>query len=228
MAGAPFTSWWASALPGGPFLADFLGDGATGPAGPAGPSGPPGDSTPGPAGGQGPPGPAGAQGPPGLPGPAGPSAPVPVGIVLWDGGLGFNPGWQVCSGQMLQASLYPALAALLGDRYGVAPAGWFYLPNFNGRYARGAGPAVPQTGGAAGAVLGMGHLPRHSHAIAPGTLYKVSALSPVPISSPFQYVQYGAFAEGDIINTTASITGEAAPIPLLPPLIAGRWIIKAL
>ena len=216
---AAIAGWYSSPRE---FFYDSLGGGATGAAGPAGPPGASGIGVPG---GTGPPagaGPQGFPGPAGVEGPPGASHEMPVGTILPDAGLGFNYRWLVCSGQPLLASLYPALAAVVGARFGDAPPGYFRLPQLADRLPRGTagGPAV---GGVPVAVLGVGNLPRHSHGLT--GLSTTSAFNPFP-GQGFNYCKKGNLTD-DPVSDVATYTGDAAPIPLDPPRISCRWIIRA-
>lgn len=48
-------------------------------------------------------------------------------------------GWLNCDGGTFSSSTYPALAALLGDTYGIHSGTTYYLPDFRGRVAVGVG-----------------------------------------------------------------------------------------
>lgn len=79
-------------------------------------------------------------------------------------------GWMACNGQQLTINQNQALYALIGNKFGTAPAGMFNLPDLRGRSIVSTGVAssgtaytLGQSGGVAAAPLTAAMLPAHSH-----------------------------------------------------------------
>ncbi len=84
---------------------------------------------------------------------------VPAGtLVLWAGQLDAVPtGWLLADGRTLAVADYPALAAVLGTRFGGDGVTTFALPNTLGGFVRGVADANTHPGGTGGSS-------QHSHA----------------------------------------------------------------
>jgi microcystin-dependent protein len=92
-----------------------------------------------------------------------------VGEIIAYGGPTAPPGWLLCDGQAVSRAIYAALYAVLGTAYGAGDGvNTFNVPNYQGRFVKGASPAEPR-----GTVrepgmtrtLTTAHLPAHVHGI---------------------------------------------------------------
>lgn len=97
-----------------------------------------------------------------------------VGSISIYAGASPPPGFLFCKGQQLATNDYPELYALIGTTFGAPQAGFFNLPDLQGRFPQGSA-----TGGSSvGTVGGSGTLsqvPAHSHTLTDGTA-KVSSI----------------------------------------------------
>jgi hypothetical protein len=59
---------------------------------------------------------------------------VPVGAVIPIMFTTLPEGWLKCDGSSFSSNTYPALAQVLGNRYGTSSGTTYYLPNLNDRY----------------------------------------------------------------------------------------------
>lgn len=92
-------------------------------------------------------------------------------IILFAGN--FPPrSWEFCHGQLLSIAQNSALFSILGTTYGGNGVQTFALPDLRGRVPRGVGQApgignvnLGETGGSENTILGIHHLPQHSHAL---------------------------------------------------------------
>ncbi len=78
--------------------------------------------------------------------------------------------WADCNGQLLDASKFPALYAVIGNTYGGTPGQTFAVPNLNGCVPvhQGAGTGltprvIGQGGGSATVTLTESQIPNHTH-----------------------------------------------------------------
>lgn len=88
---------------------------------------------------------------------------VPVGaVLLWSAG---SPpgGWLICDGSTFSSTLYPRLAALLGDTFGVHSGDNYYLPNYVDRFPVGASAAKPPASAGGSATIALTQVPAHTH-----------------------------------------------------------------
>jgi len=99
-------------------------------------------------------------------------------------------GWAICTGQSMSIQAYTALFSILGTNYGGDGRSTFFLPNFSGRTAIGAGQSpgtsdyvVGEEGGTPSVTLLITELPVHNHAAVLGTSTPGSATVSVSISS---------------------------------------------
>jgi microcystin-dependent protein len=77
---------------------------------------------------------------------ANPDPPYPIGGVIASGStLAANPFWFPCDGRMLAVKEFPALYQAIGNTYG-GDATTFALPDYRGRFQRGAGYTVTVDG----------------------------------------------------------------------------------
>lgn len=82
--------------------------------------------------------------------------------------FGFAPkGWAVCNGQLLPINQNQPLFALLGIAYGGDGIRTFGLPNLQGVFAMGSGPAasIGQRGGEPFHTLSAAEIPPHNHTL---------------------------------------------------------------
>lgn len=93
---------------------------------------------------------------------------LPIGTIVPYAGPNAPAGgdWLICDGSNKADASYPALAALLQERYGTAPAGQFKLPNLMGRSPVGRDANVGRfnTVGKAGG-SSLVPIPEHTHTI---------------------------------------------------------------
>ncbi len=132
----------------------------------------------------------------------------------------FNPQmWMPCNGQTLAVAANPALAAVLGYRYGGVPNVNFKLPNLQGSVVVGAGPGpglTPRVLGANGgsSTVTLSSFPRHSHTIAVAT---GAGTTRVPVPTATTYIANFAYSSGPQISAPAYVPaagGLAADTPL--------------
>jgi len=151
-------------------------------------------------------------------------------------------GWSFCEGQLLPIAQHTALFSLLGTTYGGDGETTFAVPDFRGRFPRGAGQGagltnVPlgQRAGAQNVTLGESQMPRHTHTVR-GTDTEQNAGSPnnalLASGAPdgrggFTTTVYatGAAANQDMANTSLTETGGTDSVNLLNPFTAVHFII---
>lgn len=156
-------------------------------------------------------------------------------------GFAFAPvGWLPCQGQLLDATHYPALYALLGTTYGGDGHPLFALPDLRGRLAVGAGAApglssyeLGQHGGSEALALSELQLPAHQHEFA-GQVGAASggaaSASPVgnypgPATSNLYAASAGAQLAPGSLTGTAHSAGGREPHPNIQPSLALNFII---
>lgn len=88
----------------------------------------------------------------------------PVGaITMYVGGAPAPPGWLLCTGGTFSSDDHPALAALLGDKFGIHSGTTYYLPNFTNKFPRGGTPGPGA--GSDTVTIAKENLPQHQHGI---------------------------------------------------------------
>ncbi|MBC7951113.1 MAG: tail fiber protein [Rhodospirillaceae bacterium] len=133
-------------------------------------------------------------------------------IVPWAGG--FEPeDWFFCDGRLLQINQYPALASILGTRFGGNGQTTFALPNLSQKFLLGQGtstvPNMPtiNVGATGGTATGqLSGLPSHSHAFS-GT---VTATLSASIINGTQAAPTSATSAGVLTRITSSSTSSVA------------------
>ncbi len=169
---------------------------------------------------------------------------TPPGAILDFAGANPPAGWLACDGQAVSQADYPALYAVCGARFGAAPGGRFRLPDLRRRIVMGAGGArvagpaatVGAAGGAETVTLSARQLPAHRHfTLADGSsgattqgLHGVTAARAPwrrgDVGGDYKYILRGSTAEPTVGRTSAA--GAAASIPILPPVMILRKIVK--
>lgn len=138
-----------------------------------------------------------------------------VGEVFWWAGQTLPSFALACDGAEHRAADYPKLAAILGDTYGEAAAGYFRVPNLATRAAFGVGSypgnptlALGDSGGLASVSLSTDQLPAHRHTI-PGTLTGLAAApGEQPVLVPTLW------------DTLTGSTGDGEAHTNMPPYLA--------
>lgn len=223
--------------------------GEPGAPGPNGSQGPPGAGGPtGPRGAQGPVGPKGPQGPPGVAGPIGPTGPAGanamVGEVRMFAGQNLPSGWLKCDGSEVSRTMFAALFAEIGTRYGAGDGSTtFNVPNFEDRSPMGASVADPngtlrttvsgtpsRQGGAASHVLLIAEMPSHSHDMTHTHDIATNLSTTVGAGVASEGVAGGTPSMVTTASQSVSTTGtsgSSAPMSLLDPYFAIAFIIYA-
>ena len=155
------------------------------------------------------------------------------------------PGWYPCDGRSLSINEESTLYQLIGTTYGGDGQSTFNVPNLNGNVAVGAGNgpgllnyALGQQGGTTAVTLTTPQLPLHGHGFSspvaattsgPATNSPAGALPGSGLSA-YGNAQSGTdtLAAGAITGTTSVATGDNAPHPNLPPMLAISYIISSL
>ena len=143
-----------------------------------------------------------------------PAGLMPIGgILLWATAAGFPDGFLACNGQLISRSTYSTLFSILGTAYGgggPGPSTTFGLPNFNGKFAIGAGSDSPagSPGGLGGAsTIAQAQLPNYNLTVGDGGH---SHQAPSPTSG---FVTY--FSPSDNYPATTSTPGYDAAHPFV-------------
>lgn len=153
---------------------------------------------------------------------------VAVGTVIFRPISSIPSGYLHCNGQAVSRTIYANLFAVFGTTFGTGDGSTtFNLPDFDGLFLMGSGPAganpVGSTGGAATVTLTTAQIPAHTHG--PG--------SPDGDSSGFLEKTavggktYDVSASGDgVVSTATGSTGGGQAHDNLPPYFAGKWLVK--
>jgi microcystin-dependent protein len=149
-----------------------------------------------------------------------------VGEYRWMFDVAPPSGWLLCDGSTFDATVYPALAALLGDTFGVHVGDDYVLPDPLGRslVAAGAGGGltarVPgDSGGVESVALTLAEIPAHDHGL-PSNVYWNSGNTSSNLSQATP-LQYGGQA------STYSQGSSGAHENMHPWLCAGSLFIYA-
>lgn len=154
-----------------------------------------------------------------------PAVTVPIGTIVAYAEYGAPAGWLPCDGRQWPIADYPALAALLGTRYGSASAGNFRVPNLRERVAVGVeeklttswAHVIGATGGTATHALTVAELPPHQHAV-----------QAADAGSRGNRLARTNSATGQIDFNTVLPSGAAEPHENRQPYLVVNYIIRAL
>jgi microcystin-dependent protein len=139
-----------------------------------------------------------------------------------------SAGWLPCTGATASKTTYPALWALIGTTYGPATGTTFTLPDFRGRMAVGANPAVVtalvtedtrsirtvgDTGGVENHTLTSSEMPYHAHNTDAG-----AGASPTGLT---------AAGNGGLAGPITGYAGASAAHISMQPFIVMNYIIYA-
>ncbi len=155
-------------------------------------------------------------------------------------------GWFPCDGRTLQIQVYPALASLIGTKWGGNGQTTFQLPNFQGFVLLGAGqgpgltPRVIGSAGATGAPqvqLIASNLPPHTHSLnfagasrsSPGTLTAVPTATAMPSQEVTQISAFSSQSADSLLNSNvlgpAGVAAALQPHSNVQPVLAMQFYI---
>lgn len=151
-------------------------------------------------------------------------------LIEYAGDVSPKPEWLACDGSEVLIVDYPDLYAVIADKYGVASADHFKLPDFANRAAAGAGSrAVGTAYGSETHTITTAQLPAHNHADSghqhsTGNSATGVAVTPgeLPVLIPNLLPALTGVASANIQNTGG---GEA--IPTIGPRLAITYLIVA-
>src|SRR5262245_25621252 len=157
----------------------------------------------------------------------------PPGVIMPYAGTAAPTGWLLCNGAQFAFTTYPALAALLGSRFGGDGSTVFNVPDMRDRFPVGVSATRPlaSTGGAATAAIGTANLTPHNHTIAHQHKIDYSAGTGstganIPMGNSTLDRQ-SEFAVGQpTVATSGNGPGSATPMPIMPPFLSLNYIIK--
>lgn len=152
---------------------------------------------------------------------------VAVGVVVFRPIATIPAGYLLCNGQAVSRTIYANLFAVFGTTFGTGDGSTtFNLPNLQGYFLMGSGPAganpVGSTGGEATHTLTESEMPTHSHGYptgddASGFLLKTSvAGKSLDIAGSGDAIQVPETAEA----------GSSQAHNNLPPYFSGYWLVK--
>lgn len=146
-------------------------------------------------------------------------------------------GWAELNGQLLPISQNTALFALLGTQYGGNGQTTFALPDMRGRVLvhAGQGPGLTlreqgESDGAEQVTLSSAQLPAHNHAVIPlGSSAEATLESPAQAVPATTKKSRPVYAPGPgtlaMSPTSTTMTGQSAPVPVMPPYVTARCFI---
>ena len=151
-----------------------------------------------------------------------------IGEIRMFAGNVFPAGWLPCDGQVYQKDEYPDLWAYLGSNYEYNETG-FYVPGFQGRYARGRNPDIVGGGiygpdqhtgqytGDSEFTLSENQIPAHTHTVVVSDPSVPTGVSPGP-----------APAQGWSPNAVEStVFGSGSPVGFEPSSVVVDFAIYA-
>jgi microcystin-dependent protein len=175
----------------------------------------------------------------------------PPGVSMDYYGVNAPAGWLLEDGSVYNISTYPALGALLGNRFGGNGTTTFAVPPSLNRFGVTAGSSFPlgSMGGSTTAALNLTNLPSHTHTIQPhghtsqphthqfssntiGMSVTVSSIGfAAGVGAPPAVNLSGDIQPATVvINNSLTLTtdpvGGGTPINILPPYISRTRIIK--
>jgi len=128
-------------------------------------------------------------------------------IMMWP--MNWAPvGWMMCQGQTLPINQYQALFSLLGTTYGGNGTTNFMLPNLQGVFPLGMGPAnaLGMRGGAASVTLTAAEMPAHTHAATFTPTGSAAATAATPLTATL----LASSAPGTVSNPSGNFIANAA------------------
>lgn len=151
-----------------------------------------------------------------------------VGQIMLFAGDRAPTGWLPCDGRSLEVATYPALARILGSRYGGDGVTTIRLPDLRGRTPMGAGDGPGLTPRRAGQRVGSdtltltaAQLPAHKHVAT--TTKRDQPVDAAGVSTP----SAAPVAHNAYISSDAAIgnTGTARQVDITPPAVVMTWLI---
>lgn len=152
--------------------------------------------------------------------------PIPGEIRMIAGGSAPD-GWVLCDGSAYLQDDYPQLYSTIGDTYGSAPSGYFFVPDFRNRFPlasfSGIGSCLPgecfytgDTGGEISHTLIITETARHAHYV-----YRQNGANPAGSTVGMRIVSEG-YGDDSVLT---SYTGGGQPHNNMPPYLAVYFII---
>lgn len=141
-------------------------------------------------------------------------------------------GWALAQGQIMSIAQNTALFSLLGTTYGGNGQTTFALPNLQGRMPIGVGGSLNailgSTGGQTSVTLNSTQLPAHNHTL--NVSSNAATTSQTGSDKVLAAAQnagiYSTESAGTTLSPTSiSVSGNSAPVPIMPPYLTINYII---